>query len=103
MSNVRRNIERNIDSMPDEFSTADIPRAEEGGFHSDLGESVGSSPNAEAGRILSRYRDELDIELVERDKPVKDDDGHWTHTAVWQKRRQRYFAVALSSAATPAL
>ena len=92
MSNPRRIDERDdlsqtIDSMPDEFSTADFIRARDGTFLSDLGTPVGSSPNADTGRDISRYRDELGLELVRRDKPTTDDDGHRTRTAVWRKLR----------------
>ena len=73
--------------MPSEFTTADVIRRFEGGFHSAQGTPASDSPNAQIGKLLGRYKPELDIELKKSGAGIKDDDGHQTTTAVWRKRR----------------
>ncbi len=73
--------------MPSEFTTADVIRRFDGGFHSAQGTPASDSPNAQIGKLLGRYRAELDIELKKSGDGIKDDDGHRTTAAVWRKRR----------------
>ena len=58
-----------------------------GGRPADQGTPVSDFPNAQIGKLLGRYKAELDIELKKSGAGIKDDDGRRTTAAVWRKRR----------------
>ena len=58
-----------------------------GGRPADQGTPASDSPNAQIGKLLGRYKAELDIELKKSGAEIKDDDGRRTTAAVWRKRR----------------
>lgn len=81
---ISKALDRLRGDRPRLITTADILRERDGRFTSNVGVSVGQSPNAREGRVISSRARDLGLRRVRKSVSVRDSFGHRTTAALWE-------------------